>query len=193
LVRAKEFDRDAVLDKALELFWFKGYEQTSIQDLVQAMGINRGSMYDTFKDKQSIYQEAFERYTMRRGTAMVTLLRNAPSLKEGVNMLLQQIVEDAVQTTQPKGCFITNTCVELAPHDDAMREKLAQIFGSMEHALDEAICSAIQRGEIRSDKNARQLARFLVSSINGLQVMAKANNDRELLEDIVLQTLSVLD
>jgi TetR/AcrR family transcriptional repressor of nem operon len=192
MARSKEFDRDEALQKAMEVFWGRGYEAASIQHLVEHMGINRQSLYDTFGDKHSLYLQALDRYREVEGRKMFEVLARPGSVKKALRRLFQSVVEGAFCEGQRRGCFIGNAMSELAGR---CKETAAKTCGQVA-AAEEALYSALKRGqkegEIRSDLDPRAVARFLYSSLQGLQLMGKATRDRKTLEDVVDVTLSVL-
>src|SRR3989454_1626399 len=114
MARHKEFDRDEVLHKAMEVFWSRGYEATSIRDLVKHMGINRPSLYDTFGDKHALYLQALDRYREVEGRKVLELLERPGSVKKTLRQLFGGVVEKAVCDGQRRGCFMSNATSELA-------------------------------------------------------------------------------
>ncbi|MBV9957048.1 MAG: TetR/AcrR family transcriptional regulator [Acidobacteria bacterium] len=193
MARHKEFDRDEALQKAMEVFWERGYEAASIQDLVGHMGINRQSLYDTFGDKHALYLQALDRYREVEGGKMFELLERPGSVKKALRQLFQSVIEGALCEGQRRGCFIGNAMSELAGR---CRETAAKTCGNMaaaEEALHRALLRGKREGEIKGGRDLRAVARFLYSSMQGLQLMAKASPDRKTLEDVLKVTLSVLD
>lgn len=193
MARTKEFDRDVVIDRAMELFWLRGYEATSLQDLVEHMGIGRGSLYATFGDKHRLYLAALDRYAERTSARMHALLERSESARAALEQIFGSIVDDAMSRPQRRGCLLTNTTVELVPHDPAMAEKVAASRAATEAAFRGALVRAQARGELAARHDPRALARFLVSSVVGLYVSAKAGAGRAELEDVVRVVLDALD
>src|SRR5437868_5714416 len=113
MARSKDFDEQEVLSKAVNLFWLKGYNGTSMQDLVDGLGISRSSLYDTYGDKHSLYLKALESYQYAGNDQMCHIINSAPNAKEAIRSLLQFIANNLTQ----KGCFLVNAEVEVAPHD----------------------------------------------------------------------------
>lgn len=191
MARQKEFDRDRVLDKAMNLFWYKGYEATSVQELVEGMGINRGSLYDTFGDKHSLFLAVLDRYS-DIAAAPLQALEQADAGVEAICQFFRGL-EMALTAGEPcKGCLIANAMVELALHDPQAAQKVSAYMARMEQGFYQALVRACDRGEIAADNNPRALARFFTSSSIGLSTTAKAVTDRHILKDIVDTILSVL-
>src|SRR6185295_12348945 len=114
MARQKEFDREEVLHKAMEVFWSRGYEAASIQGLIEHMGINRQSLYDTFGDKHSLYLLALDRYCDAECRRVSQLLERPGSVKKTLRQLFEDVIERALCDGQRRGCFMGNAMSELA-------------------------------------------------------------------------------
>lgn len=193
MARHKEFDRDEALHKAMEVFWSRGYEAASIQDLVKKMRINRQSLYDTFGDKHALYLQALDRYREVESRKVFELLDRPGSVKKSLRQLFEGVVEGSLCSGQRRGCFMGNAMSELAGR---CKETAARTSSNMA-AAEEAFCRALLRGrkegELKGVREPRAVARFLYCNLQGLVLMAKATQNRKTLEDVVKVTLSVLD
>ncbi|HYX30172.1 MAG TPA: TetR/AcrR family transcriptional regulator, partial [Pyrinomonadaceae bacterium] len=109
MARQKEFDRDIVLHKAMEVFWARGYEGASIQDLVKHMGINRQSIYDTFGDKHSLFLEALDRYREIQSRKVFEILDRPGSVKRNLKLLFQEVIDKSLSDKDRRGCFVGNS------------------------------------------------------------------------------------
>ncbi len=189
--RPKEFEEETALERAMEVFWAHGYEATSVQDLLDAMGINRGSMYDTFGDKHALFVAAIDHYgsTITRG--LENSLDAGGSQLGNVRRTLRAIAEQSVKT-KCAGCMATHTAVELAPHDRKAARAVRGIFGRTEKAFQRALDRAVEVGELSRGTSTRALARFLTATVHGLVVMGKAKPTKAVLNDIVDTALSTL-
>jgi TetR/AcrR family transcriptional repressor of nem operon len=192
MARRKEFDRDEALHKAMEVFWSRGYEAASIQDLVGHMGINRQSLYDTFGDKHALYLLALDRYREVEGRKMFELLERPGSVKKALRQLFEGVVEVSLCEKERRGCFAGNAMSELAGRCPATAKKTCRQMDAVEDAFYRALLRGKKEGQIKGGRDLRAVARFLYSSLQGLQLMAKATRDRKTLEDVVKVTLSVL-
>jgi TetR/AcrR family transcriptional regulator, transcriptional repressor for nem operon len=192
MARHKEFDRDQALRKAMEVFWSRGYEAASIEDLVKHMGINRQSLYDTFGHKHALYLKALDRYCEVEGRRMFDLLEQPGSVKKNLRRLFEGVVEGCLDGER-RGCFVGNAMSELAGR---CKETAARTCSNMV-AAEEAFYRALQRGkkegELTGVRDLRAIARFLYSSLQGLVLIAKATQERKTPQDVVKVTLSVLD
>lgn len=193
MARRKEFDSDEALQKAMEVFWARGYEATSVGHLVEHMGINRQSLYDTFGDKHTLYLRALDRYREIEGRKMFETLEQPGSVKRTLRQLFQGVVECSLGGDERRGCFVGNATSELAGRCHATAEKACGSMAAAEEALYRALLRGRKEGEIGGGRDLRAVARFLYSSLQGLQLMSKATRDRKTLEDVVRVTLSVLD
>ena len=192
MARHKEFDRDEVLHKAMEVFWSRGYEAASIQDLVKHMGINRQSLYDTFGDKHSLYLQTLDCYREVEGRRMFELLGQPGSVKKTLRLLFEGVIERALCDRQRRGCFMGNAASELAGRCKETAARTGSNMTTTEEAFYRALLRGKKEGELKHVRDLRAVARFLCSSLQGLALMAKATRDRKTLEDIVKVTLSVL-
>jgi len=191
--RHKEFDRNAVLEQAMDVFWEKGYEATSVQDLVARMQINRGSLYDTFGDKHSLYLTALDHYRDQHVSQRLKALLKSSEGVEAIRQFFNGLVATWVGDRGCQGCFMINSMVELAIRDDEAAGKAAAHMAAVEDAFYRTLLRAQKQGELQHHTDLRALARFLINSANGLCVVAKVSPDRAVLEDIVTVTLSVLN
>ena len=192
MARPREFDREAVLDQAIEVFWQHGYEGTSVQDLVDSMGINRGSLYGAFGDKHRLFLAALHRYEETFHSTISERLAEGGSPMQAIRGVFEDVVQECSCDEGRKGCLMTNSAVELAAHDRDTATLVAANFSRVEEAFVKVLRHAQSDGEIGKKQNPRALGRFLTSSLQGLRVMGKACPDRALLGDVVRVTLSVL-
>jgi len=193
MARHKEFDRDKALHKAMEVFWSRGYEAASIQELVNQMGINRQSLYDTFGDKHALYLKALDRYREVEGHKLFELLERPGPVKKNLRELFEGVVEGALCEGERRGCFMGNAMSELAGRCKATAVRACSNMAAMEDGFYRALLRGKKDGELKGVRDLRAVARFLYSSLQGLSLMAKATQDRRKLEDVVKVTLSVLD
>lgn len=191
--RPREFERDVVLDRAMRAFWARGYEATSVQHLVGRMGIQRGSLYGAFGDKRALFVAAIDRYDRVVTARLLAALEAEASGKAAIRRFFRVKVELATQPGRPRGCLVTNAAAEMASHDRRTASKVGSVLARIEAAFHRAVVRAQKAGEIDRARSPRALARFLTSSAQGLSVMAKTFPDRAVLEDIVEETLAVLE
>lgn len=191
MARSKEFDVDNVLGKAMNVFWQQGYEKTSMQDLVTGMGIHKRSMYDTFGDKHTLYIKAMERFADMTASKMEGRVEGTDSAKEAIRLLFDTIIYK--QESEPTGCLLVNTAVELANHDPAATSKVNEAFLQTEQLFERLVVQGQASGEISSRHQAANLAVFLHNALVGLRVMVKTTPDKDKLKTIADTTLAMLD
>jgi TetR/AcrR family transcriptional repressor of nem operon len=192
-MRTKDFDETEILRKAINLFWQKGYYDTSLHDLINGLGIGRSSIYHAFGDKHSLFLKALELY-QREGTAkIITILESNISMKEAVGKLLRQVASDVFTDICPKGCFKINSEVEVAASDELIKKLVAEDDLIIEEALFHAIQKGQENGDINASKDPKVIARFLCNTVAGMRVYAKFKDDRQFFDDVVETALTVLD
>jgi TetR/AcrR family transcriptional repressor of nem operon len=192
VARPREFEHDVVLDRAMRLFWSRGYEATSVQDLVDRMGIQRGSLYAAFGDKRALFFAAIDRYDRVVTAKLLAALDEPASGTDAIRRFFRLKVDLAVEARRPRGCLVTNSATELAPRDRGAATRVGAVLAKLEAAFRRAVVRAQKAGEIDPARNPRALARFLTSSAQGLSVMARTFPERAVLEDIVDVILAVL-
>ena len=193
MARPKEFDRDQALQKAMEVFWSRGYEAASIRDLVGHMGINRQSLYDTFGDKHALYLQALDRYQEVESRKLFELLENATSVRRALRQLFGDVVKGSLCRGQRRGCLMGNAMSELAGRCEATAAKTSSNMTAVEGAFYGALLRGKRSGELKEVRDPRAVARFLCSSLQGLVLMAKAKPGHKALEDVVKITLLVIE
>lgn len=192
MARAKEFDPDTVLQRALELFWRRGYEATSMADLVEHLGIGRASLYATFGGKHDLYMKALERYVRTREPDPVELLSQPGPALPAVRALVELYTEDSIRDLERRGCMIVNAAAELLPGDEQVERFVEANWTGLETALTSALIRARAQGEIAADADPRALARFVLVFLQGLRLMAKVHSDPGRLRDAAAQALRLL-
>jgi TetR/AcrR family transcriptional regulator, transcriptional repressor for nem operon len=193
MARTKDFDESEVLAKAIKLFWQKGYNGTSMQDLVDGLGISRSSIYDTFGDKHQLYLKALCTYRQNAIARRDQILNASVPAKAAIRQLMNLTIDQMIRDKQHKGCFLVNSAVENAPHDKEINAIICQNDRELENAFSEVIKRGQTNGEIAGKQDPRALARFVFNNIVGIQVTAKSAADKAAFDDIVNLTMSVLE
>ena len=175
--RPKEFDRGDALQGAIEVFWSRGYEASSVAMLLDSMKINRQSAYDTFGDKRELFMHALNEYAGKVAGEFGQLLSEGKSPLGRVRKFLEAIRQRATGKGVHNGCLLCNTLVEVGPHDREVRELISAIFKKLEDRLAELLKEAVKAGEISKKRDPRQLARFVLMVMQGALVLSKANLD----------------
>lgn len=189
--RAKEFDEIDVLEKAVEVFWCKGYNGTSAQDLVDRLGISRSSLYDTFGDKRSLFKKALEHYRQTAANALIEMIESSNEIEKTIENIFRVTVTEALEDKLSKGCFVVNSTVELASHDEEIRNIIIKNMDDIQNALNDAIKKGQDQGVFSKRHSSLSLSRFAFNSLSGLRVASKASVQKDAFDDIVRISLSV--
>jgi len=190
--RPKSFDETEVLERAMNLFWERGYARLSVSDLLAHMGISRQSLYDSFGSKRGLLVRAIHHYRDTQLTQALALLAQNTSPLENVKAVMR-FFETLAADRQCRGCLVANTLVELGPHDPEIARLLQETLELLQIGLYEALCAARERGELRSTRSPREISLALLNSLVGLAVAGKLQQPPETYRDIYSGTLSMLD
>ena len=191
--RTKEFDTEEVLDKAITLFWDKGYNACSIQDVVDGLGLSRSSIYETFGDKRQLFLAALKKYQVAGMDALRREMENSTDIRQSITRLFESILPCNLKDPLQKGCFMVNTGIELAPHDP----EIAELITKNRRETEETLAAAIRRGQENGQLSTRQdpmsVARYIYVNLSGLRVTSSSGVfDTEAMEQIIRVALSVL-
>ena len=192
MARTKEFEPERALESAMDLFWRRGYEATSVQDLLEEMGIGRGSMYGTFGDKRELFLAALDRFEASRVSRADEILTGPSSSIEGIRRLFETTIEGLLSYEELITGKRETIAVELAPRDAEVAARISRYVRRTEDAFENALVRGRAAGEIPADKDPRALARFLVNTLHGVRVLARAGVDRTVLDDSVRTALEAL-
>lgn len=189
----KQFDRRAALDKAMQTFWARGYEATSVQDLLGSMGLNRGSLYATFGDKHALFVEALKMYDVEVRSRLLTQLRKQFPPKEAIRKLLEAFASSVEDDCPGRGCFLTNTALEMAAHDPEARKVVALSQEDLERFFRQLLEDGQRAGTINPALMPGDAARGLLASFLGLVVLSRSRPEVALLHSIVEDAMGRLD
>jgi TetR/AcrR family transcriptional repressor of nem operon len=180
--RPREFDEEAALEAAMDAFWQKGYEATSMADLCTCTGLHKGSLYQAFGDKHAMFMQCLKHYadTEFKETAAVVLQHESPL--ESVRALVREVCEHAVEG---KGCMMINSMVELAPHDPEVKKAIGYEGQRRMRVVTELLTRAQQLGEIRADLVPQRLAQQLMIGLAGSAAMVKGLITTEQVQDVL--------
>ncbi|HOP06203.1 MAG TPA: TetR/AcrR family transcriptional regulator [candidate division Zixibacteria bacterium] len=191
--RPKEFNPDKALDAAMKLFWRKGYEATSIQDLVEAMNINRFSLYDTFGDKHQLYMAACDRYRRWMDERMLSSLTEAASGLDGLRSFFNKLEGHYSSRMGRRGCFIVNSIVERAQVDRQIARCSQEFICQLEAALEHCLVMAVEAKEISPSETPHELAQHLAGIVQGIGVVGKAFPDINRVRTMIRFALRIIE
>ncbi|MGE7986624.1 TetR/AcrR family transcriptional regulator [Lysinibacillus fusiformis] len=192
MARTREFDEEKVLEAAMQLFWEKGYEATSLSDLTARMGIQRPSIYSTFGDKKELFEAALRRYTTSRAANIRARLQSHVSVKQAFATFFEEVIQAEYTKDLSNGCFCINTMVELAPHDERFEILTREHQLYLAVIFQETIERGVQADELEADTDAKSLAQALIVSLIGLTVMMKSQPQRSFVDNAIATTLTLL-
>ena len=192
MARPREFDVNAALERAMDVFWSKGYEATSLDDLCEATGLSRSSLYATFGNKRDLLLQTVDRYIERRTPNIRAVLARQPNIHEGIAALLREFIDQIVSGAGRRGCFLGNCAAELPRSDRTALARVRRGLARTEETFREALARAAAHGELPVGADVDALARFLTASFQGLRLVGKVNPDRAVLEDIAATILRCL-
>ena len=194
MARPQEFETSEALCGAMHVFWSKGYEATSLADILAATGLSKSSLYATFGDKHALFLASFKAYQQQRLYHLERILNNDQPARQSIETFFRLVLDRSTgDVLHGSGCMTANAAVELAPHDPDVQRMVAEDF----QAIEDAFALTIARGQVDGSITSRQkpgtLAHFLVVSLQGFEVMARAKTNRARLDESVTVMLATLD
>ena len=192
MARPREFDEEAVLDAAVECFWARGYEATSVRDLIEKTGLTGASLYNAFGDKRSLYQKALGHYVDQ---SVADRIRRCEGLapRQAIGEFFAEIVERSLRDRERKGCMLVNAALDVTPHDPGFQRIVAEVLIQIEAFFRRCVEAGQVDGTIAKSHAPEQLARHLLGVLLGVRVLARVRPERTLLEGIVGSAFALLD
>jgi AcrR family transcriptional regulator len=179
--RPREFDIEKALDRALRVFWRKGYEGASVPDLTKAMGINRPSLYAAFGNKEALFKKAIDRYVEGPG-AFVHEALEQPTAKAVVEHMFRGTIDLVTDLRNPHGCFMVQGALACGETADCLRREMAKRREASVRALRERFERAVGEADLPLDCNPGDLARFVATVVHGIAVQAVSGASRDELQ-----------
>jgi TetR/AcrR family transcriptional repressor of nem operon len=193
MARPREFNETDAVQSAMNCFWQRGYEATSMRDLAASMGMSAPSLYNAFGDKQRLFARALERYLDCNARDLVHRLGSSLPPKEAIQQFFAEIIDHSINDRERKGCFLVNSALEVAPHQRELGAMIAKQFGEIEAFFKRCILSAQADGSTPRAVDANNTARLLLGVILGIRVLARSAPNRTLLEGMMKPALALLD
>ena len=191
MARPREFDETTVLEAAMNCFWAQGFEQTSVRDLAERMGITGASLYNAFGDKRSLYRRAFVHYLAQTVRDRVGRLEKLPPLT-AIRTFFDEIIERSVDDEQRRGCMLVNAALELAPYDAEFQKLVAEEMIFIEAFFRRCVDAGQQDGSVAGVSPPDELAKLLLSVLIGVRVLARTRPEREVLAGATNGALTLL-
>ncbi|MFD5092836.1 TetR/AcrR family transcriptional regulator [Amycolatopsis thailandensis] len=191
--RVKEFDVDVACEAALELFWRKGYEATSVSDLVAELGIGKASLYATFGTKRELYLTVLNRYIARGDKRFIEDFAEPGPALAGVRRLIDRYLAEILDESGRKGCFVVNAAMEMMSKDPDVARLVERNWDALEMALRMALSRAKAQGELDDAVDPEALARFLLTVLQGMRVLSKGPDPAARAKATAKQAIAVVD
>ncbi|WP_395366942.1 TetR/AcrR family transcriptional regulator [Streptomyces sp. YH02] len=183
--RPKQFDPDVAVERAMSVFWRKGYAATTPQDLVDEIGIGKGSLYNTFGSKHALFERALVRYRDSQAAWLEALLDHPGSAKDRLRGALEALIHLDLADPDRRGCMAVNTAAELATSDAGAADTVRKMFARTEGAFRATVEEGQRAGEIAADRDAAAVAAWLLATVIGMRVLAKTAEDDTQLKRVV--------
>ncbi|MFE0358064.1 TetR/AcrR family transcriptional regulator [Streptomyces nigra] len=190
--RPKQFDPDVAVEQAMDVFWRKGYVRTTPQDLVDALGIGKGSLYNTFGNKHALFEQALRRYRDSQTVALIEMLEEPGPVKARLRKTLGFLAETDLADPDRRGCMAVNTAAELAGRDEAATELVQRMFALTEDAFRALIEEGQRSGEIAPERDPAALGSLLLNTVAGLRIMARVAESPDRLVRVIDATVDCL-
>jgi TetR/AcrR family transcriptional regulator, transcriptional repressor for nem operon len=192
MARPREFDEEFVLGAAIRCFWNRGYEATSVKDLVAESGITAASIYNAFGDKRALFRAALDHYVE---DSIGERLRRCEALpaREAIGAFFDEILHRSLRDRDHKGCLLVNSALEIAPHDAEFQRVIAAVLCRIERFFLECIKAGQAEGTITRSVAAPDLAHHLLAALMGVRVLARVRPERPLLEGAIAAAFALLD
>ncbi len=191
--KVKQFDEVAVLEKAQAVFSEKGYNGTSMDDLVKATGLSRSSIYDTFTDKHGLYLKALNHYRCEQNSNLEELLKKTDSPRKKITLTFDVLMKMILADKKRAGCLMVNAGMEMTCIDKEVADLASDSMEESEHRFYEWVKAGQAAGEITKRFSAKALSRHLYNSYLGLRTIGRTRPDPGAIKDIIRVTLAVLD
>lgn len=190
--RVKLFDENEVLTKAMSLFWKQGYSATSVRDLVNHLGINRASLYDTFGDKEQLFKKSFELYRRTSMEGLTLFFQSQSNVRDGFSKLFNIAIEEAILDIDRKGCFVVNITTELIPNDESFLKALERNKRDIENLFYEYLKKGKEKGQLKDNKDLKSISSLYYTLYSGIKVVSKIERNKKELTKSVNLALSLL-
>lgn len=185
MVRTREFDPTAALNRVVELFSSKGYSETSMDDIVNATGVSRYGLYGTFGNKRELFEQALERYADSMGRQSFLRLLEPDATLQHIRAIFDERLDAMCSSCENRGCMLCHTAMELAPHDSEIQDVLQRFLKRMSKAFTIGLDTAKARGEVNAELDTKAAGDYLTGSLFGLAVLARSGFSKARLENFI--------
>jgi TetR/AcrR family transcriptional regulator, transcriptional repressor for nem operon len=193
MARPKAFDEERALDHAVDCFWSRGYEATSVRDLGEAMGIGGASLYNAYGDKRALFVRCLEHYANRSSRERMARLEEKHPPKDAIRAFLGEIVERSLKDPECRGCLLVNSALDIGPHDAAIGEAVSAYLDEIRAFFRRNIEAARRAGSVPKGIDAESVSGHLLGVLVGIRTLSRVKRERKLLESIARPALALLD
>ena len=193
MARVKAFDEERAIDQAVDCFWSRGYEATSVRDLGEAMGIGGASLYNAFGDKRTLFVKCLERYANRSSRERMARIEEKHAPKAAIRTFMAEIIERSLKDPDCKGCLLVNSALDVAPHDAAIGKAVAGYLDEIRDFFRRNIEAARRAGTVPKAIDAEVVSGHLLGVLMGIRALTRVKPDRKLLESVARPALALLD
>ena len=192
MARLREFDEDRALDAAVDCFWSRGYEATSVLDLAREMGIGGASLYNAYGGKRALFERVLERYANRTTRERIARLEASHRPREAIRAFLAEVIDRSLKDTDCKGCLLVNSALDVAPHDAELGRAVTGYLEEIRAFFRRNVEAAIEAGETPRGTDAEDLSIHLLGVLMGMRVLSRTGARRRTLEAVVRPALDLL-
>jgi TetR/AcrR family transcriptional regulator, transcriptional repressor for nem operon len=192
MARPREFDEAAVLDAAIEQFWLRGYEATSVRDLADEMGIAGASLYNSFGGKRTLYRRALSRYLEQTFRERIRRLESTLPSHVAITAFFGEIIERSVADKRRRGCMLVNSTLEHVPDDKDFQQIVTAFLSEVESFFLRSVESGQREGTVTSSQSPEDLSRMLLGQLLGIRVLARIKPDRSVLDGMLRPVFACL-
>ena len=192
MARLREFDEDRALDAAVDCFWSRGYEATSVRDLAREMGIGGASLYTAYGGKRALFERVLERYANRTTRERIARLEASHRPREAIRAFLAEVIDRSLKDTDCKGCLLVNSALDVAPHDAELGRAVTGYLEEIRAFFRRNVEAAIEAGETPRGTDAEDLSIHLLGVLMGMRVLSRTGARRRTLEAVVRPALDLL-
>ena len=193
MARLREFDEQQAIDAAVDCFWARGYEATSVRDLADQMGIGGASLYNAYGDKRALFAKSLERYASRSMRDRIARMEERHRPRQAVRAFLAEIIDRSVRDPDRKGCLLVNSALDVAPHDAEIGKAVGDYLGEIRAFFRRNIEAAHKVGQVPKRIDAESVSAHLLGVVLGIRVLARTGAKRKLLEGVAQPALDLLD
>ena len=193
MARMREFDEQRAIDAAVDCFWARGYEATSVRDLAERMGIGGASLYNAYGGKRALFARSLERYADRSMRDRIARMEARHQPLEAIRAFLSEIIERSARDPDRKGCLLVNSTLDVAPHDAEIGKVVAGYLDELRAFFRRNLETAHEAGELPPDFDPETMAAHLLGVLLGIRVLARTGATRRQLEAVARPALVLLE